>query len=348
MKYLFAFLIPLAAFTGLQLQSWYAPGSFYLAFVLIPILELIFPIDTGNDSVDTGEMKRKNIFFDVILFMNLPVLYLLIYYFLIILQSQNLQISTLLMLVLNLGICTGVMGINIAHELGHRSGFINKLCAQVLLIPACYMHFTAEHNHWHHKYVATPNDPSSARLNESLFHFWFRSIFGVFKNAINIEIKRLKLKQHGFIHWSNRILWQLMIQIIYLGLCFQIAGYIGLVSAIGIALISILLLESINYIEHYGLQRLKPESRDFEPVNEMHSWNSDHVLGRIFLYELTRHPHHHKRASVKYQNLESHSKSPTLPYGYPACILLALIPPIWFKQMNPKIKALNPPYFKNN
>ena len=116
----------------------------------------------------------------------------------------------------------------------------------------------------------------------------------------------------------------------------------GIVSALGIALIAILLLESINYIEHYGLQRKVLEGRKFEQVNEMHSWNSDHVLGRIFLYELTRHPHHHKKARIKYQNLESNPKSPTLPFGYPASILLALIPPLWFRQMNPRIKALNP------
>ena len=215
MKYLFAFLIPLAGLTGLYAQSWYTPGSFYLAFVLIPLLEFILPIDAFNDSNESSQQKSKNKFFDALLYLNLPMLYLLIYYFLILLQTQKLQLGTWLLLVLNLGICTGVMGINVAHELGHRRRYLNKFLAQFLLIPACYMHFTTEHNFWHHKYVATSKDPSSARLNESIFLFWFRSITGVFRTALNLEIKRLKIKQHGFLHWSNRMLWQLIIQISY-------------------------------------------------------------------------------------------------------------------------------------
>lgn len=255
------------------------------------------------------------------------------------LQSQQLDFWIIVMLILNLGICTGVMGINVAHELGHRHGLINKIFSQMLLLPALYMHFTIEHNVWHHKYVATSKDPSSAKLNESLFQFWMRSITGVFTKAIYLETRKLKQYQIPFFHWKNQMLWQMILQFIYLGSCYLIAGLLGLVSALGIALIAILLLESINYIEHYGLHRRLSANQEFERITNFHSWNSDHALGRIFLYELTRHPHHHEKAEIKYQHLESKLESPQLPFGYPASILIALIPPLWFRLINPRIKA---------
>jgi alkane 1-monooxygenase len=109
------------------------------------------------------------------------------------------------------------------------------------------------------------------------------------------------------------------------------------VAAFFIALISVLLLESINYIEHYGLMRNKNADGKYERVELHHSWNSDHQMGRIMLYELTRHSDHHYKASKKYQTLKHYDASPQLPYGYPASILIALIPPLWYKVMNPKL-----------
>lgn len=337
MKYLFAIFIPILGFTGLWFQSWLAPGSFYLGFVFIPILEFFLPINSTNETANIRKQQNNAIYFDILLYLNLPLLYFLNFYFLFMLQSQQLDFWIWILLVLNLGICTGVMGINVAHELGHRPGLINKLFSQALLLPALYMHFTVEHNFWHHKYVATSKDPSSARFNESLFHFWIRSITGVYKKSIFLESRRLTQCQLPFFHWKNQLLGQLVLQFCYLGVCYLIAGLLGLVTALGIALIAILLLEAINYIEHYGLQRTPLDSHHFERVSNFHSWNSDHVLGRIFLYELTRHPHHHEKADVKYQHLESKLQSPQLPFGYPASILIALIPPLWFNLMNPRI-----------
>ena len=88
---------------------------------------------------------------------------------------------------------------------------------------------------------------------------------------------------------------------------------------------------------------MKLESGKYERVSEKHSWNSDHELGRIFLYELTRHTDHHMNATRKYQTLRHMNDSPQLPYGYPASILMALVPPIWFKVMNPRVKAYSHP-----
>jgi alkane 1-monooxygenase len=110
--------------------------------------------------------------------------------------------------------------------------------------------------------------------------------------------------------------------------------------AIGTAIVGFLLLESVNYIEHYGLVRKQLASGRYEPVTPRHSWNSNHELGRIFLYELTRHSDHHYKATRKYQVLRHMDESPQLPLGYPTSILMALVPPLWFKKMNPIVKAV--------
>ena len=109
--------------------------------------------------------------------------------------------------------------------------------------------------------------------------------------------------------------------------------------AIAAGVVSFLFLETVNYIEHYGLLRLKNASGRYERVQKIHSWNSNHVVGRIILYELTRHSDHHYKSSKKYQVLESHEESPILPYGYPTSMVLAMIPPLWFRIMNKRVPS---------
>jgi alkane 1-monooxygenase len=163
--------------------------------------------------------------------------------------------------------------------------------------------------------------------------FWWRSITGGIKNAIKLEKRRLADSGNSFFHYRNKLLLQFSAETAYLFCVWIFAGWMVLISVILAALIAILLLETINYIEHYGLTRNEINPDIYEKVNPSHSWNSDHVLGRIFLYELTRHPHHHEKASIKYQNLDSLAESPQLPFGYPACLLMALLPPVWFNVM---------------
>lgn len=338
-KYLLVWLVPFFGFAGFYFQSWLSPGSFYLGFVIIPFLEFFIPVNSSNDEENVKSNKAKNKFFDVLLYVNLPVLYGLLFYFIYILNTQSLHVTTWIFLVLNMGVLLGVLGINVAHELGHRKPWFDQLIAQLLLTPALYMHFTLEHNYWHHKYVSTPDDPSSARKNETVYVFWIRSIFGVLINAFKLENRRLKSKGFHFFHWSNKLFIQILIQSTYLILVLYFAGITPLISVIFAAFIGILLLETINYIEHYGLERHKQINGLYQIPDNSHSWNSDHTLGRIFLYELTRHAHHHEKADVKYQNLDRLKRSPQLPYGYPACLLISLIPPFWFKLMNPRITS---------
>ncbi len=340
-KYLIVWLLPVFAWCGLSLGSWYSPGSFYLAFVLVPILDFLFPQSHKNFSEEAKSVRTEINFFDALLYLNLPILYILLFYFIRSAANGFPSLTEHAMQILNIGIVLGVMGINVAHELGHRSSFWAKATAQLLLLPCLYMHFTKEHNHWHHKYVASDKDPSSARLNEALYTFWFRSISGVWRNAWILEKRTLEACGLPFLHWRNTLILQVMMQIFYLSAVYFYGGSELLISCVLAALVSILLLETINYIEHYGLSRAISAQGHLEAVHEKHSWNSDHPLGRIFLYELTRHPHHHKKASEKYQNLDSIRKSPQMAFGYPASMIVALIPPLWYKLMNSRIDAVN-------
>jgi alkane 1-monooxygenase len=199
------------------------------------------------------------------------------------------------------------------------------------------MHFFIEHNLGHHKNVATDEDPASARMGENMYAFWWRSVKDSYLGAWRLEAERLKKAGLAPYSVANHMIWFQMIQIIYLILIGLFFGFTGILMAIGFAIIGFLLLESVNYIEHYGLRRQKLASGRYEPVLPKHSWNSNHELGRIFLYELTRHSDHHYKSTRKYQVLRHYEEAPQLPFGYPMSILVASFPPIWFRMMNKRV-----------
>lgn len=202
------------------------------------------------------------------------------------------------------------------------------------------MHFFIEHNRGHHKNVSTKVDPASARMNEPIYAFWFRSIFGSYFSAIRLEKLRLERLGKSSMSFNNEMIQFFIIQGLFLGLITAIFGPITLLYFLGAATVGILLLETVNYIEHYGLQRREIEPGLYEKVKPIHSWNSEHILGRVMLYELTRHSDHHYKANRKYQVLRYFEESPQLPVGYPASMVMAMLPPIWFMLMNPRIRKI--------
>ncbi|MDG1380545.1 MAG: alkane 1-monooxygenase, partial [Flavobacteriales bacterium] len=200
-----------------------------------------------------------------------------------------------------------------------------------------YMHFFIEHNYGHHLHVATPEDGATARYNQTVYGFWFTSVTRQYVSAWKLQMNLLKRQSLTFFSVKNDMLWYHLIQPAYLLGVYALFSIEGLLFATVAGVISFLFLECINYIEHYGLRRFKTASGRYEVVQPHHSWNSNFNIGRITLYELTRHSDHHYRSTKKYQVLDSHEKSPTLPLGYPASILLSLAPPLWFWLMNPRI-----------
>ncbi len=338
LKYLFAYVAPLAALLGIWLKGPWSFGSMYVAFVFIPLVEQFLPKSDSNLSPEEEADKLSSRFFDWLLYLNAPILFSILFYFFQTIATTELAVYETVGLILNVGLLVGTIGINVAHELGHRSNKTEQNLAKLLLMSGLYMHFFIEHNRGHHKHVATPSDPASARSGQTIYGFWIQSVFGGYRSAWNLE--RLRLARKGIPFWSisNAMIRFTLIQSGYLAFVGLFWGWYMIGYAIAVAVIGFLLLESVNYIEHYGLRRREVQPGRYEKVGPMHSWNSDHELGRIFLYELTRHSDHHYKASRKYQVLRHFEESPQLPLGYPASILVSLLPPVWFYLMKDKVE----------
>lgn len=336
LKYIAAYLVPASALFGLGWQGMWSWTTVILAFGVLPILDRYAPQSKENVAENEEPFRVQRRFFDWLLYLNAPLLFGIIGWYLWLLSAQNFSVSELLGLTLSVGIVAGTTGINVAHELGHRPQRWEQVLAQLMLLPTLYQHFFVEHNRGHHKNVATDADPASAKLGENLFSFWLRSVTGSWRNAWALE--RERLDKSGIPNWSfsNAMLRYVLFQTLWLATVYALLGWESLGGAVAVAVIGFLLLETVNYIEHYGLRRkILPNGRP-EPVTPRHSWNSNHELGRIFLYELTRHSDHHFKSTRKFQILRHLEESPQLPYGYPASILMALVPPLWFRVMNPR------------
>lgn len=339
LKYSAVFVLPLLA-----VISFYSTGIFtflpvFYAFAFIPLIEWFTGSDSTNLSKAQTELVKKDPFYDVLLYLTVPVQWTCLLLFLFSLDDKGLNATDLTGRTFSMGILCGVLGINVAHELGHRTTRVEQWLAKTMLLSSLYMHFFIEHNKGHHRNVGTDDDPATAKINESIYGFYLRTISGSFKSAWDITCKELKRKKIKTISLKNEMLVMLLTE---LALCLIILLFFGISSMfmfLSSALLGILLLETVNYIEHYGLTRKKLNEYRYEDVQPKHSWNSDHIIGRIVLFELTRHSDHHKDPAKHYQVLETMDDALQLPTGYPSMMLLSLIPPVWFRVMNPRIET---------
>jgi alkane 1-monooxygenase len=340
LKYLFAYTGSIGAFLGLYLGGWWSFGMTYIAFGIIPLFEQFMPKSIVNHPEESEEERIANPVFNALLYLHIPIIYALLGYAFYKIAYTPLSTLEMVGMIFNVGIAVGAYGINVGHELGHRQNKFEQFLAKTLLLPALYQHFFIEHNRGHHKNVATELDPATSRLGENIYFFWFRSVKDSYIGAWKLERERLKKEGKSFLSLDNEMLRFQFYQMTYLVSVTLLFGVPALFFAIAFAIIGFLLLESVNYIEHYGLKRkLLPNGR-YEPVLPHHSWNSDHELGRIFLYELTRHSDHHYKATRKFQVLRHFEESPQLPFGYPLSMIVSLVPPLWFKVMDKRVPSI--------
>ena len=337
MKYLLAYCVPIFAFSGIYFGGFWSYSGVLFAFGILPVMEIILPTNEKNYSDSDIENKLKNRFFNVLLYLNVFIVYGILIFVLQKVSVQDISLFEIIGTILSLGIVLGSNGINVAHELGHREKLYERILGKLLLIPSHYTHFFIEHNHGHHLHVSTPNDPSTAKYNQSLYTFWIQTVFGTYTKAWQIQKKLNQIENRSLFSLKNDMFWFTIIQISYLLTIYYFFGSIGLLVSVLAGIVGFLLLETINYIEHYGLKRNLLPSGRYERVSEKHSWNSNHVMGRIMLYELTRHSDHHFKSQKKYQILEYHDVSPQMPFGYPTSMVLSFFPPLWFAIMNKRI-----------
>ncbi|CAN5318763.1 alkane 1-monooxygenase [soil metagenome] len=341
-KYLSPVVVYVLAFFAFTFTGWVTAIALLYAWILLPVAELILPADSKNLEEAETEIAKADKTYDYLLYLFVVLQYAAVIYFLFSMKNiGQLHTWEIAARIGTMGLLCGTFGINIGHELGHRVNILEQRLASAALLTSLYMHFKIEHNKGHHFRVATPDDPASARYNEPVYLFYFRTIIFSYLSAWQIANSEMKKKGLPVFHLKNSMIQVHLIQLLYVSCIAFVFGWDITLYYLTAALIGIILLETVNYIEHYGLQRRKTAADRYERAMHEHSWNSNHILGRIMLFELSRHSDHHFKASRKYQLLQHHDNSPQLPTGYPGSMILSLIPPAWFYVMNRRIKNIS-------
>ena len=332
--------VPLAGY-GLYLASghgaWLWAQPLFIHLVL-PLLDWLIGADTGNPPEDAVRQLEDDVYYRTIVALYVPLHYGVFLWGLWLLATADLALADQIGLALSLGAVGGI-GINAAHELGHKHPVWERWLAKIALAPVAYGHFCVEHNRGHHANVATPQDPASARHGEGFWRFLPRTMLGSVRSAWAIEARTLARRGHGPWHWHNQNLQAWSLTLLLWSACLAWLGPDILPLLLLQAVYGISLLEVVNYVEHYGLLRGRLDDGQFERCRPEHSWNSNHVVTNLMLFNLQRHSDHHAHPTRRYQALRHFPEAPQLPSGYASMITLAYVPPLWFAVMDPRLSA---------
>lgn len=307
----------------------WAPLAF--AFAVIPLLDAALGRARGNVFAGASAalvrwVPRAHLLFQALLLVGAIRL------------APALDVGALVLFALAVGTITGGIGITVAHELGHRRSRLDRAIARTLLASVCYGHFLVEHIRGHHVRVATADDPASAPQGMNVYRFIVRSVIGGLAHAWRLEALRLRSTARRAWSPRNAVLSGLLASAALAALAYGAGSLHGLGLFVLQSVWAVVLLEIINYIEHYGLRRRKIGGR-YEPVAAHHSWNADFAVSNWLLFNLQLHSDHHARAGRPYERLRTQPQAPQLPAGYPAMVLAALLPPLWFRLIDPRLPA---------
>lgn len=340
-----AFILPALVILGDYLGTHWNYLSIGFVFIIIPVIDYLVGLDTRNVPSEEVKLTGEEVYYRFITYVWAIVqIIFLLWCTYAISTGKITSLAAWIGFTISVGLVTGGIGITVAHELGHKKSKLERTFSKLILMTVCYMHFYIEHNRGHHVYVATPEDPATARKNENFYAFWFRSVFAGYRHAWRLENERLHRTGKSALSFHNEMIWFTILPLLFCGFItytFSIStGH--LIWEIPVffftqSMIAFSLLELVNYVEHYGIVRKKMPTGKYERVNPLHSWNASYLISNFFLFQLQRHSDHHANAFKRYQVLNHCDESPQLPFGYPTMILLALIPPLWFAQMNPRL-----------
>jgi len=328
-----AFLI-LGHITSSAWLFWALPIFFY---GLIPVMDLLIGVDRTNPPESAVPSLEGDQYYRGIVYTYIPTQFAVTIFGAWLAATQPMAWYAVFGLIVSMSIVNGV-GINTAHELGHKKESLERWLARFTLAPVAYGHFFVEHNKGHHRRVATPEDPASSRMGETFYRFLPRTMIGSLTSAWEIEKQRLG--RQGKSAWSkdNENLQAWAMTVLFFGGLTLWLGWFVLPLLLVQAFFGAALLEVVNYLEHYGLKRkFNEETSRYERCTPAHSWNSNNVVTNLFLYQLQRHADHHANPTRRYQSLRHFDESPQLPSGYASMIVLAYIPPLWFRQIDPLV-----------
>lgn len=317
-------------------MTWY---PLFFLFVMLPAMDYLLGHDPANVPADAERGVALNPWFKLMTLMALPVQLALIAWSGHWFVNARLDWFGMAGWLLSQGLVGGILAINTAHELIHKDGRVERLAGALLLTSVGYHGFKVEHLRGHHVHVATPEDASSARFGQSLWHFLPRALLRNTANAWKLESQRLRQGGRSPLSAGNELLWWSTLWLLLACGFFFALGPKGLAFFLLQGLFAAGSLEIINYIEHYGLQRRPLADGRYERTTHLHSWNSDFALSNLMLFQLQRHSDHHAFPKRRYAILRHHEDSPQLPGGYSAMFVLALCPPLWRRVIDPRVIA---------
>lgn len=331
-------LVPLAIFAAinggwaialLPLSTWY----------LFTGLDYVVGQNTQNPDLETPE--EQLFWHRLITILWAPTQLITIYGIMIfVVQTGHLSRVEEWLLFAALGILSGTIGITYAHELMHQKPKLERWMADILLASVLYSHFRSEHLLVHHRYVGTPRDPVTARFGESFYRFFPRVLYQSLVSSFRAEKGMLARKSLPWFHRSNPFWLYLALQAGFVGLAAIICGWWGIFLFTTQAFWAVFQLELVDYVEHYGLTRKHLGNGNYEQVLPRHSWNATQKASNWLLINLQRHSDHHYKPNRRFPLLQAydHDEAPQLPYGYPLMTMMALVPTMWRKNMNPRVK----------
>lgn len=330
-------LIPLIGASAVMGGWWLLSVPIY-SWIIMSVLDHVSGINENNpdpNSLDT-------LFWHKMVTWSWPPLQIAVIFGGIWWAANLMNTAEGIALMVCIGVMTGAIGINFAHELIHQKNRLEPAAGELLLTSVLYGHFKTEHIFVHHRYVGTPHDPVTARYNENFWHFFGRVLWQQIVSAWIVEADRLHRKNKPLWHLSNPFWRYWGGGLFFIATGYLIAGSVGAGFFLVQAFVAILHLELVNYIEHYGLVRLRnPETGKFEPVRPRHSWNAGHRVTNWFLINLQRHSDHHYKPDRRFPLLQNYAaeEAPQLPLGYPFMIVAAMNPMLYRRIMNPRVRA---------
>jgi alkane 1-monooxygenase len=322
--------------TGWGVWFWIGP---VVILGVVPAIDLVAGLDRSNPPDDVIEALEKDRYYRWITYLFLPIQYAGFVGAFWVMTHYDLSVVDRVGIAISIG-CIGGIGINTAHELGHKREANERWLSKIALAQSFYGHFYIEHNRGHHVRVATPEDPASARMGENFYQFWPRTVGGSLRSAWHLEKARIARRSQHPWRLSNDVLNAWLMSAVLWGAMVVIFG-VGITPYLVIqAVVGFSLLEVVNFMEHYGMLRQKVgvgERERYERVDPSHSWNSNNIATNVLLYHLQRHSDHHANPTRRYQSLRDYQESPVLPTGYAGMIVLAIVPAVWRRVMDPRV-----------
>jgi len=337
--------VPLAII-GTLWGGWWLLALPAYGLVLVSVLDKIAGLNEANADPETVEADL--FWYKAITMLWVPVQFVLLFWIIgYVSANRHLNWLELIVLLYGVGIMTGAAGIVYAHELMHQKNKVERWLADILLSMVLYSHFRSEHLLVHHPYVGTPKDAVTARYNESFFHYFPRVLRECPESSWKAEVALLKRRDLSPFDRRNPFWRYGALQLGMLAMALIVGGWFGLLLFVVQAFFAAWMLELTNYIEHYGLTRKYLGDGKFEHVKPQHSWNAAHKVSNWFLINLPRHSDHHYKPDRRFPLLQHHAEdeAPQLPYGYPLMTALAMVPPVWRRMMNPRVRKWRAMYY---